>query len=119
MRPFIRPFSDEIELTELNEYSLAKGNIVLAKTSENKFIVHRIEKVSDNVIILRGDGNLSAREVCGIKNVFAEVTAVYKKRKKISKGSFQWNLAKTCWFRTPLLRRIYLGIDRRINKTIV
>ena len=115
MLPFIRPLSDEIELTGLNEESITKGNIVLARTSENKFIVHRIEKVEKDVITLRGDGNLSLREQCDKKNIFAEVTAVYKKKRTIRKGSFEWNLAKECWFSSPLLRRIYLKIDRSMK----
>ena len=112
MLPFIRPFSDEIELTELNEKSLEKGNIVLAKTKENKFIVHRIETIEQHTITLRGDGNLSVREVCDKNNIFAEVTAVYKKNRKIRKGSRRWNLAKKCWFSNPFLRRFFLKIYR-------
>lgn len=112
MLPFIRPFSDEIELTELNEKSLEKGNIVLAKTKENKFIVHRIETIEQHTITLRGDGNLSVREVCDKNNIFAEVTAVYKKNRKIRKGSRRWNLTKKCWFSNPFLRRVFLKIYR-------
>ncbi|MDO5524090.1 MAG: S24/S26 family peptidase, partial [Bacteroidia bacterium] len=98
MLPFIHPFSDEIELRGLSENSLEKGNIVLAKTTENKYVVHRIEKVGQETVVLRGDGNLSVREVCGKNNIFAEITAVYKKNKKIEKNSFRWNVAKRYWF---------------------
>jgi len=116
MLPFIRPTTDMIELKPLNENSIKKGNIVLAKTNEDKYIVHRIEKTGQNSLILRGDGNIWIREICDKNNIFAEATAVYKKGRKISKGSLRWNLVKRCWFTGPLLRRIYLGIDRRINK---
>lgn len=116
MRPFIRQGTDMIELKPLSENSIERGNIVLAKTKEDKYVAHRIEKVNHDVIILRGDGNLSVREVCSKKNIFAEVTAVYKKNETIRKGSFKWNLSKIYWFSSPLLRKIYLGIDRRLSK---
>lgn len=114
MLPFIRPGIDSIELKPLDGDSLTKGNIVLAKTSENGYVVHRIEKAGSEGIVLRGDGNLSARELCDAKHVFAEVSAVYRRDKKIGKNSFRWMLAKRCWFSNPLIRRIFLGIYRRI-----
>lgn len=116
MLPFIRPSSDGIELKQLNDKSIEKGNIVLAKTRENKYIVHRIEKIGHETITLRGDGNLSVREICDKKNIFAEVTAVYKKERIVRKDSFEWNLVKNCWFSNPFLRRVYLGIERRIKR---
>ncbi len=116
MLPLIRPATDTIELKPLNEKSIEKGNIVLAKTVENKYIVHRIEQVDEQFVTLRGDGNISAREICDKNAIFAEVTSIYRNKKKIEKGSLGWNMAKYCWFSNPLLRRIYLGVRRRIKK---
>ena len=118
MRPLIRPQTNTIELKPLSKNSIRTGNIVLAKISDDQYIVHRIEQVDGQLVRLRGDGNISAREICDKNAIFAEVTAVYKKRGKITKGSFRWYLASICRFCNPLLRRIYLGIDRRLfNKT--
>lgn len=116
MLPFIRPLTDQVELSELTGQSVTKGNIVLARTNGSNYVVHRIEKVEGEVVTLRGDGNLSVRERCDKGNVVAEVTAVYKKGRKISKGSLEWNLARDCWFTSPLLRRFYLGISRNMKK---
>ena len=84
MLPFIRPLTDQVELSELTGQSVTKGNIVLARTNGSNYVVHRIEKVEGEVVTLRGDGNLSVRERCDKGNVVAEVTAVYKKGRKIS-----------------------------------
>lgn len=115
MLPFIRPPSDQIELSKLNGQSITKGNIVLARTKANSYVVHRIEKVEKELVTLRGDGNPFVREQCDKKHVVAEVTAVYKKGRKIGKGSLKWNLAKKCWSSSPLLRRFFLRIYRKIN----
>lgn len=114
MLPFIRPLSDEIELKPLSDRSIEKGNIVLAKTSEEKYIVHRIEKVDQNKITLRGDGNIAARELCDKNNIFAEVTTIHKKNRTVKKDTFEWNFAKNYWFSNPFLRRVFLAIYRRI-----
>lgn len=116
MLPLIRPSVDEIELKPLTAQSISKGNIVLAKTEENKYIVHRIEKIEQNSVTLRGDGNWQVREMCKKNNIFAEVTSIYRKNKRIDKNSFWWNLAKNCWFSNRWLRRVFLKIHREFNK---
>ncbi|MDD4695898.1 MAG: S24/S26 family peptidase [Fermentimonas sp.] len=115
MLPFIQPVKDVIELSPLTENSIQKGNIVLAKTEENGYVVHRIERVESDKIILRGDGNINIRETCHTESVFAEVTGIYRGVKRITKSNLTWKLAKNVWFSSPLLRRIYLGIGRRIK----
>ena len=114
MLPLIRPQSDRIELSALNEGSVKKGNIVLARTRTGLYVVHRIEKVEEGVITLRGDGNPKVREECDREHVVAEVTAVYRKGRRVGKGSLEWRLAEKWWFSSPLMRRIFLGIYRRI-----
>lgn len=116
MLPFIKHTKDEIELSPLNENSISVGNIVLAKTADNGYVVHRIEKAEPLKITLRGDGNLTVRETCNASSIFAEVTCIYRGNKVIKKTSIIWKFAKSCWFSSPLLRRIYLGIYRRIKR---
>lgn len=119
MLPFIRPTTDEIELSPLNERSIQKGNIVLAKTEANSYVIHRIEKLEEDTITLRGDGNLTTREHCKKENILAEVTTVLRKKRKIEKNDINWNLYKMLWFSNPLFRRLYLGIYRRLKPYIV
>ena len=116
MLPFIRPLRDEIEISPLTDNSIRKGNIVLAETKENWYVVHRIESVEYDTIILRGDGNIGIREKCCRDSVFGEITAIYRGDKRITKTSVLWKIAKNFWFSSPLLRRIYLGVDRRIKR---
>ena len=114
MLPFIRPSTDEIELSPLDKKSIQKGNIVLAKTYECNYVVHRIEKIEGDVVILRGDGNLKVREYCKKSNILAEVTTILRNKRKIKKNNFSWKLYQKLWFSNPLYRRIYLGLHRRL-----
>ncbi|MDD4919439.1 MAG: S24/S26 family peptidase [Bacteroidales bacterium] len=115
MLPLIRPGTDDIELSPLNKRSIEKGNIVLAQTEDGRYLVHRIEKVEGEVVFIRGDGNVSARETCSINNIFAQVTGIFRKGKKIKKISCQWKFAQYCWPSSPLLRRICLRVFRRFQ----
>lgn len=115
MLPFIRPGTDEIELSPIDNNSIRKRNIVLAKTEEGNYVIHRIEKIDGDVITLRGDGNLTTREYCKRSNISAEVTAILRKNRKIKKDNFRWSLHQNLWFSNPLLRRICLGIFRRLK----
>ena len=122
MLPFIRPRTDEIELSPIDNKSIQKRNIVLAKTDEGNYVIHRIEKIDGDVITLRGDGNLATREYCKRSNILAEVTAILRKNRnnsknrKIKKDNFLWILHQNLWFSNPLLRRIYLGVYRRLKR---
>ncbi len=115
MLPFIRPETDEIELSSIDNKSIQKRNIVLAKTDEGNYVIHRIEKIDGDAITLRGDGNLTTREYCKRNNISAEVTAILRKNRKIKKDNFLWILHQNLWFSNPLLRRIYLGVYRRLK----
>lgn len=115
MLPFIRPGTDEIELSPIDNNSIRKRNIVLAKTEEGNYVIHRIEKIDGDVITLRGDGNLTTREYCKRNNISAEVTAILRKNRKIKKDNFLWILHQNLWFSNPLLRRMCLGVFRKLK----
>lgn len=115
MLPFINPSSDEIELSPLNNKSIQKGNIVLAKTDKGNYVIHRIEKFDGDEITLRGDGNLAAREHCNKSNILAEATAIFRNKRKINKNHFRWKIYQKLWFSSSLFRRIYLGVYRQLK----
>ncbi len=118
MLPFIRPKTDEIELSPLDEKSIQKGNIVLAKTEANSYVIHRIERIEKDTITLRGDGNLNTREYCSTGQVIAEVTAIIRRNRKITKDDINWSLHRSLWFSNSLFRRLYLGTLRRLSSKI-
>lgn len=56
MLPFIRNGRDSVMLT--GKFQLQKGDIVLAKTNQGTFVLHRIIRLNEQTITLMGDGNL-------------------------------------------------------------
>lgn len=116
MQPFIRDKKDKIVLTAIDR-PLKKGMIVLAKHGDGNFVIHRIEKMYKDSVVLRGDGNLYARETCSTENVSAIVTTVLRGEKKIHIGDRNWNLYRYLCPSSPFLRKIVLAIYYRLKRT--
>lgn len=113
MQPFIRHEKDEIVLRPVRQ-PVKKGMVVLARTNDEKYVVHRVKKVAHDDILLRGDGNIFSREICSTGNILAEVEAVVRGKKNIRKGSFQWNLYRYLWPSSPFWRRVLLAFYRKM-----
>lgn len=114
MMPFIRTGKDEIILQKPLPESIMKGKLLLAKLNDGRYVMHRVERIDNDTIILRGDGNLSAREICTPSEILAEAVAVVRNGKIVSEGSLKWNLYRYLWPRNAFARRVLLAIYRRI-----
>lgn len=67
MRPVIRGGEDTIVLAPPG--ISRKGDVVLARIRDNRYVVHRIVKIDGDKIILAGDANLYGREYCRVTDV--------------------------------------------------
>ena len=116
MLPMIRDGKDEIVLEKPNKQSFKKGRLLLAQLSDKRFVLHRVKKIDHTHIILQGDGNLTITETCTTNNVISEATTVIRNGNAIRIDSFKWNMYRYLWPGSYLLRRIALGIYRRIYR---
>ncbi len=114
MLPFIKDGRDEIILEKVKKQSFQKGRLLLVKIKNKGYLLHRVKKIDDNCILLRGDGNLSILESCTRDDVIAEATTIIRNGKTIEIGSIRWNLYRYLWPRNSFLRRVGLGVLRRI-----
>ena len=114
MLPFIRDRIDEVVLEKANEESFKKGSLLLVQLNDNRFVLHRVKKINETLLVLQGDGNLSFVEACTPNDVIAEASAVIRNGKTITKGSFRWNMYRYLWPENYLFRRVALGIYRKI-----
>jgi hypothetical protein len=117
MIPFISGDHGEILLKKTDEHSFRKGAILLVQLSAKRFVVHRLYKISGDLLVLKGDGNIHLTEQCTRDQVLAEVIGVVENGRIIREGSFRWNLYAYLWPSSPLLRRIYLGLYKKIRLT--
>lgn len=114
MLPLIRECRDTIILESLANDERKSGSIVLAQLSDMRYVLHRIERIEGEKVILRGDGNPYSRECCDICQLLAEATAVECSNRRIAKGTFRWWCAQHLWPRNGHIRRVLLYVIRRL-----
>jgi hypothetical protein len=112
MLPFIRGGRDSVLLRKADE--LKVGDIALAEISEGRYVLHRIEKIEGEVVVLMGDGNLVGREKCRRKDVMAIAVKIIKDRREIDCQSQGHLRNAEIWRRLLPVRRYLLAIYRRI-----
>ena len=112
MLPFIKGGKDSVLLRK-PEY-LNRGDVVLAKTSSGDFVLHRIESMIGNVIILMGDGNLAGRERCTSADVIAVVVKIIRGDSEIDCKSVRYMRRVQVWKNLLPVRRYLLAIYKRI-----
>ena len=113
MRPFLEDNRDKALLTKAKDIKV--GDAVLAEIGYRYYVLHRIIKIQDREVILRGDGNLGI-EKCRIEDVKASVIGFYRKgRKKLDRtDSKKWKIYSALWMRLFPIRRYLLTAYRRI-----
>lgn len=112
MLPFIRGGRDSVLLRKAD--GLKAGDIALAEISEGRYVLHRIEKIEDEMIVLMGDGNLVGRERCRKEDVMAIAVKIIKENKEIDCQSPRHMRMAEIWKRLLPVRRYLLAIYRRI-----
>lgn len=112
MLPFIRGGRDSVLLRKAD--GLKVGDIALAEISEGRYVLHRIETIEDDMIVLMGDGNLVGRERCRKEDVIAIAVKIIKENKEIDCQSPRHMRVAEIWKRLLPVRRYLLAIYRRI-----
>ena len=74
MLPFILGGQDSAVLTRPGE--LRPGDVVLARIDGRRYVLHRIIEVSDDRIVLMGDGNIRGQEICRPEDVLARADEI-------------------------------------------
>ncbi len=115
MLPFIFGGRESVILQKPD--SLQSGQVVLAEVGPDRYVVHRIIKVTKDLITLMGDGNIRGTESCPPDKVLAIATHVVdekdQRRPLYSKAQ---NAKAKLWYHIRPLRRYILAALRRLNK---
>ncbi len=67
-----------------------KGDIVLYLRGENKCVLHRIVKIKDEELVIRGDNNLFYERDIKKEDILGILTAVYRNGKYMSRESAEF-----------------------------
>lgn len=109
MRPFLEDGRDKALLKIVSHYKV--GDAVLAEISKGHFVLHRIIAIDKDLVVLRGDGNLS-NEYCRVENICAKAIGFYRKghTKLDSTNDMKWRIYSWWWTRLYPVRRYLLFI---------
>lgn len=116
MRPFIESCRDLVKLQNIQPEALKIGDVILAETTDQRTVLHRIVGISGQDITLLGDGNLYFTETCHPEGVRAKAIAFYRKgrNKPDTINSYKWRIYSTLWMQLRPIRRYLLAFYRLI-----
>lgn len=115
MLPFIVGKRDSVVLEK--HPSVAPGEIALAEIAPGHYVLHRVREVSDDAVVLQGDGNCRGQERCRPENIAGTVVAIQipgkPDRNPLAPAEMRrWHR----WAGLPaIIRRYYLAFYRRIK----
>ena len=111
MRPFIEGGRDSVVL--VRPESVKPMDVVLAKTDDGRFVIHRVMEMTGDRVTLMGDGNLLGREHTECKQIYAKVThVVHPNGYKRSLYTPFIQFVQRMWVRLLPLRRYLLKLYR-------
>lgn len=112
MLPFIVGDRDSVLLAKAKIFR--RGDIVLAKISDDRYVLHRIITINDLGAVLRGDGNLTVTEHCLVVNICGKAVKIIRNGRYIKTDSFWEKLKVFSWEVLRPMRRYLLAVYRRI-----
>ena len=112
MLPFIVGGRDSVVLQKPS--SLKTGDSILARTTDARFVLHRIIGIDGNHITLMGDGNLIGTEQCTTNNVLAKAVKIIRNDCYIDTDDIKEQRKAVLWYKLKPMRRWLLAIYRRV-----
>lgn len=113
MRPFLEDNRDRALIRRAVNPRV--GDPVLALTLDKRYVLHRIVRIDNNLVTLRGDGNIGT-EKCRLEDVKGSVIGFYRKgRTKLDRtDGIKWKAYSWIWIHAFPIRRYLLAAYSRI-----
>jgi hypothetical protein len=113
MRPFLEDGRDKALLKLATRPQV--GDAVLAEITSSHYVLHRIIRIDDTLVTLRGDGNINT-EQCQLSDIKAVAIGFYRKGRHTidATDSCKWRVYSKVWTMLYPLRRYLLAFYRRI-----
>lgn len=109
MLPFLAPNRD-FAILKKPDKPLKKGDIILFKRADERYILHRIKYIKNEGYYIIGDSQNVAEGPVEENRIVAVVVAVKRKGKLITPENIVWKFYSTIWLRIIPLRRLILRI---------
>lgn len=114
MSPFLCNERDSVELAPVGATSLRRGMVVLFRHG-GRHILHRIRRIDQDRLTIKGDGNYRATEYADRRDVIAFVSSAQRNGRKIDYGSLRWRLLTAYSLSYKFARTIYTDLKLKIE----
>lgn len=113
MRPFLEDKRDKALLKKSD--SIKIDDVVLAEINKGQYVLHRVIKMDENFILLRGDGNIQT-ELCRINDIKGCAVGFYRKGRSALERTdgIKWQLYSFIWNKLFPIRRYLLYGYRKL-----
>ena len=111
MLPFIRGGRDSVTLEA--PAGISRGDIVLARMGQGRYVLHRVIKIKDNIVVLMGDGNCRGTEQCMRHDIYGRVINIITPDRCTTTDTLSMHMAGTAWRLLRPVRRWLLALYRR------
>lgn len=106
MYPLLRSDRDLVDLRRTNEPRM--GDIVLARVSEDQYVLHRVIKKEGDRLTLMGDGNIYAKESCLCSDVIGKAVMVIRNGRSIDTKNIVYRMYSFLLMRmNPIKKQVY------------
>lgn len=114
MNPFLVDRRDKMTLGGFVDNDIRRGAVVLFKDSTGDYIIHRIVRRKGDDLTIKGDGNSKKVEKVSVQDVIAVMHNIERKGCIYTPESRTWRVYSYIWMLLSPVRRILLGLWRRI-----
>lgn len=116
MNPVFRDRKDRITLSPCDKEKIKLRDVVLVRTMDGRYVIHRIIRKTGETIVLSGDGNVAITETALSTEIIALVTGYTRNGKERSCSSACWKAYSRLWMVLAPARKPLLRIWRKINR---
>ena len=116
MWPFLRHGSDQVILSAVEPNAIRRGDIVLLRINQNRYLLHRVTKRTAEGIETTGDGNCFRDGFFPYSCVIGRAETLIRAGHRIDCGAWQWKLAFRCWMRLFPVRKPMMALWKRIRR---
>lgn len=116
MNPFLVDGRDEVVLRPFQEASggVQAGEVVLARLSNGRYVLHRVVRAHGMQLDLMGDGSVAATEQVPVSEVCGVAESVVRKGRLFACSGWLWQSYTFVWRMFRPFRRELLAIWRRL-----
>lgn len=116
MYPFLREGIDSVELSSAKFKDIRRGDIVIALRDSKEYVMHRVIKVDNSCFYIVGDAQRAIEGPLRPNQVFAKITVIWRKDKKIECSNKWWNMMSEVWMLLLPFRNLIIRGYRMMRK---